>query len=75
MEAKDFVGWTVTCYDSAIRRPAYCISIKRFDDGEEVLQLDNHHHHNPNLEGHPNGCNWWTRTENCMRLRQGDWTQ
>jgi len=75
MEAKDFVGWTVTCYDRNVPRPAYCISIKRHDSGEERLQLDNLHHHDPNWEGRPNGHNWWTLPENCMRLRQGDWTQ
>ena len=74
MEAKDFVGWTVTFYgaDWSIVGPGvyYCVGLKQ--SYEPMLQLAKHGAEREENSSGGVGVNWWQYPRDCMRLRQGD---
>jgi len=74
MEAKDYVGWTVTVAnltDGVFPGIYYCISLNKFGD----LQLARRGEpRNENLDSMM-FVNWWIDPNDVMRLRQGDWAQ
>ena len=70
MEAKDFVGWTVTVHENDDLCPMgvfYCVNVC-----PDVLQLAGHGETRDPNPDFVKGVNWWVRPGYCTRLRQGD---